>query len=118
MDPAQLRAYAAGYDRRREARLGERRAAADRARELVPAVAAACRTAGATRVRLFGSLVTGLLGETPDIDVAVDGLPPEKYFDVLAAVTRLTAPIDVDLVDTAGCRPELLSRIETDGVDE
>jgi predicted nucleotidyltransferase len=117
MDPAKLREYVEGYDRRRAARAAEREKAAARARALVPQLAELCRQHGARRVRLFGSLVTGRHGETPDVDLAVDGLPPAEYFDLLAALQRAAAPTEVDLVDTASCPPELLARIEQDGVD-
>jgi predicted nucleotidyltransferase len=117
MDPAKLREYVEGYDRRKAARLAAREADADRARALVPRLAEICREHGATRVRLFGSLVTRFYGETPDVDLAVDGLPPAKYFDLLAALQRTAGPVGVDLVDTSSCAPELLARIEQDGVD-
>jgi predicted nucleotidyltransferase len=117
MDPAKLREYVEGYDRRLAARLADRQAAAARALGLAPALAAICREHGATRVRLFGSLVTGILGETPDVDLAVDGLPPERYFDLLAALQRRAVPTEVDLVDAGARAAGLRARIDTDGVD-
>ena len=68
-------------------------------------------------MRLFGSLVTGRFGESPDVDLAVEALPPERYFGLLAELTTMASPIDVDLVDTVSCPPELLARIEADGID-
>jgi predicted nucleotidyltransferase len=117
VDPATLREYVEGYDRREAERLAARRAAAERARALVPALAAACRRRGASRVRLFGSLVTGRHGATPDVDLAAEGLPPDQFFDLLAELTRLASPFDVDLVETERAAPSLLARIEADGVD-
>ena len=115
MDPAKLSEYVAGYDRRRAARLAERRARADAARALAPALADLCREYGARRVRLFGSLVSGRYGGTPDIDLAVDDLPAERFFDLLAALQIRAAPIEVDLVDMATVSPELRRSIEREG---
>lgn len=117
MDKAMLREYVEGYDRRREARLTERRAEAERARTLVPTLADACRRRGARRVRLFGSLVTGNYGATPDVDLAIEGLPPDQFFDLLAELTSLASPIDVDLIETELAHASLRARIDADGVD-
>ena len=117
MDPAELREYVDSYDRRKATRLAERRATAARAAALVPMLAAACRRRGARRVRLFGSLVTGEHGDTPDVDLAIEGLPPDQFFDLLAEVTRAASPIDVDLVELELASPGLRARIEADGID-
>ena len=92
MDPAKVLEYVAAYDRRRASRLAIRDARAEQARDLAPALADICREYGARRVRLFGSLVTGRYGSTPDIDLAVDGLPAERFFDLLAALQIRAAP--------------------------
>src|SRR3989442_14815298 len=107
MDSAKLQEYVAGYDRRRAAQFAERRERADRARALAPILADLCREYGAGRVRLFGSLATGRYGHTPDIDLAVDDLPPERFFDLLAALKIRAAPIEVDLVDMKTASPEI-----------
>ncbi len=52
-------------------------------------------------MRLFGSFITGRYGATPDIDLAVDGLPAARFFDLLAALQVRAAPIEVDLVEMA-----------------
>ncbi len=117
VDRELLLSYVAGYDRRRDARRAEIRAQADAARALVPALADLCRGHGARRVRLFGSLVTGRFGETPDIDLAVDDLPPERFFDLLATLQVHAAPTEVDLVDLADAPAELRARIEAEGME-
>jgi predicted nucleotidyltransferase len=91
LDRARLQGYAAGYERRRAAHRAEIRAEAEAARTRVPPLAEICRRYGARRVRLFGSLVTHRFGESPDIDLAVEGLPPNHFFDLLAELqdTRL-----------------------------
>jgi predicted nucleotidyltransferase len=115
MDRTRLLEYVRGYDRRRAARLAEVHARAHRARALAPELADLCRQYGARGVRLFGSLVTGRYGLTPDIDLAVDDLPPERFFDLLAALQIRAAPIEVDLVNTATAPPELRYVIESEG---
>jgi len=115
MDPARLREYVAGYDRRRAARLAERNARAEAARTLAPALAEICRAYGARQVRLFGSLVTGHYGATPDIDLAVDDLPDERFFDLLSTLQIRAAPIEVDLIDMNTASPELRRAIESQG---
>ena len=87
----------------------------ERARALAPVLADLCREYGARQVRLFGSLVTGRFGHTPDIDLAIDDLPPQRFFDLLAALQIRAAPIEVDLVDMATASAELRRCIEAEG---
>jgi predicted nucleotidyltransferase len=72
----------------------------------------------ARRVVLFGS-VTRVERFTPwsDIDLAVWGVPPERFYAAVAAVTSLSAEIGVDLVDSERCGATLLAAIERDGVE-
>lgn len=117
MDKAELRTYVEAYDRRVAAREAARRRQAQAARARVAELARICRSFGATRVRLFGSLVTERYGATPDIDLAIDGVPPERYFELWAALDRAEPPLPVDLVDTAIAPASLLQRLEREGVD-
>jgi len=53
---------------------------------------------GATEVYVFGSLARGDHTSTSDVDLAVRGLPPQRFFRAMAdAATALRR--DVDLVD-------------------
>lgn len=72
----------------------------------------------ARRVVLFGS-VARVDRFTPwsDIDLAVWGVPPERFYAAVAAVTRLGAEIGVDLVDSERCGATLHTAIERDGVE-
>ena len=47
------------------------------------------RAAGAARVWLFGSLAVGSARLESDVDLAVEKLPPARYFDVLSALMAL-----------------------------
>jgi predicted nucleotidyltransferase len=68
---------------------------------------------GATRVIVFGSAA----GQTPwhegsDLDLAVEGLAPEKYWDALHAAHEI-APRDLEiaLVTLENAYPEMRARI-------
>jgi predicted nucleotidyltransferase len=53
---------------------------------------------GGESVYLFGSLATGKIKDTSDIDLGVKGLPPEKFFSVCGKL-YLTLNNKVDVVD-------------------
>jgi predicted nucleotidyltransferase len=66
-------------------------------------------------VLLFGSLAAGRCAPGSDIDLAVEGLAPERYFDALADLMALfEAP--VDLVRTEDAAPSLAARLEAEAV--
>lgn len=68
-------------------------------KELIKRAAAALKEAGAREVYLFGSGARGKMREDSDIDLAVSGLPPEKFFHAMGnAGDILRRPFDlVDL---------------------
>ena len=54
------------------------------------------RKAGAKEVYAFGSSVHGKLRPDSDIDLAVRGLPPEKFFRAMSTVTfAISRPFDL-----------------------
>jgi len=69
---------------------------------------------GARRVVLFGSAA----GDAPwhsrsDLDLAVEGLPPEKHWQALNACYELLPPeLTLDLIPLESAWPELRARIE------
>lgn len=69
-------------------------------RELVERAAAVLRAEGATQVYLFGSAATGRMHEGSDIDVAVTGLPPARFFRAMGLagdmLDRPLSLIDLD----------------------
>ncbi len=67
-------------------------------RELVERAATALRDAGADEVYLFGSARGGELREGSDIDLAVAGLPPERFFEAMGQVADILQ-CRLDLVD-------------------
>ena len=73
---------------------------------------------GASRVVLFGSLVhRKWFTPRSDIDLLVDGLALETFSRAEATLESLTSEFKVDLVDPRECSPELLSRIQQQGLE-
>ncbi len=62
--------------------------------------ARALREQGATAVYLFGSAAAGRLRDGSDIDLAVSGLPPERFFHAMGlaadALDRPLSLVDLD----------------------
>jgi predicted nucleotidyltransferase len=67
-------------------------------RSLIDKAAQLLRVAGARDVYLFGSAAKGTLRDDSDIDLAVSGLPAQRYFTALGEVGDLLRR-PVDLVD-------------------
>jgi predicted nucleotidyltransferase len=73
---------------------------------------------GAHKVVAFGSLIHDA-SFTPwsDIDLAAWGIPPDRFYGAVAAVTGLSAVFKVDLVDLETCRPAVREAAVRDGVE-
>jgi len=70
------------------------------------------------RIILFGSAVRqSLYTSCSDIDLAVFGLPPERFYAAVAAVTGLSTDIRIDLVDAEQCSVAVRQVIEREGVE-
>jgi predicted nucleotidyltransferase len=76
----------------------------ERIRDLLREGAELLRDAGAREVYVFGSMAAGKARENSDVDLAVTGLPPERFFTAMA---RLEDLFDrgVDLVDLDDATP-------------
>jgi len=73
---------------------------------------------GARRVVLFGSAVEqSLFTRWSDVDLAVWGVSPERFYAAVGAVTSLHTDIPVDLVDAEQCSEDLKRAIEQEGVE-
>ncbi len=70
---------------------------------------------GASRVLLFGS--AGAFRENSDVDLAVEGLPAERFYAAVAFVTGLSEIIKVDLVDLDQCSQALRLAVEQKSVE-
>jgi len=100
--------------RRAEARMGRQSDRVRLAREKAAALALLCLRAGARRVILFGSLVTGDI-RRGDIDLAVEGLPADAFFPLLGELLEEAVPFPLDLVRVEEAPPLLRERILTEG---
>lgn len=121
MESREIEAYAKAWQERwREEEKGERRRAN-------LALAAAHQMAtflageyGVSRVWLFGSLALYFQGlrefrADSDIDLAVEGLVPEQYFQAGARLEQLS-DFPVDLISMEACRPRVRQRILEKGI--
>lgn len=72
----------------------------------------------AERVVVFGSL-THQDRFTPwsDIDLAAWGIPDERYYAAVAAVTGLSTEFKVDLLDFTSCYSPIQKAVESEGID-
>lgn len=68
--------------------------------KLIHKAAEVLKSFGATEVYLFGSVAKGTNNEYSDIDLAVSGIPPEKFFmamgDTFGVLKREVDIIDLD----------------------
>ncbi|HPO13608.1 MAG TPA: nucleotidyltransferase domain-containing protein [Candidatus Hydrogenedentes bacterium] len=60
--------------------------------------AEALKEAGASEVFLFGSATRDRMNENSDVDIAISGLPPERFFKAMG-IARNILGLPVDLVD-------------------
>jgi predicted nucleotidyltransferase len=75
---------------------------------------------GATRVVVFGSLARkSVFTPWSDIDLAVWGIAPEKYYRAAGAAMDigLEEGVRVDVVDPEDCDRQFLKAIEQEGID-
>ena len=112
VSPEQTLEHLRHVERARQ-RSGDRRERSLRDR-LQAAVSMLRERYGVTEVTLFGSVAAGETSGDSDLDLAVRGLPRERYFEALADVMELTrAP--VDLVRLEEVVDSLRERIEAEG---
>lgn len=81
-----------------------------------PAVELLVDRFGVTRVVLFGSAAKGTARDDSDVDLAVEGLPPERWVEALLALEELLGAGRVDLVDLDEAGRLLRAKVAQDGV--
>ncbi|MEN9232449.1 MAG: nucleotidyltransferase domain-containing protein [Thermostichus sp. DG02_5_bins_236] len=97
--------------------LRSRQQAADQAWKEVAQMAQVLRQDfGASRVVVFGSLAKGRFAEESDIDLAVAGIPKERFFEALAKVNRHSRRW-VDLKPLEDLDPYFCQRILQTGIE-
>ncbi len=73
---------------------------------------------GASKVFVFGSVAkSSAFTHWSDIDLAAWGIPDEKFYAAVGAVTGLTDDFKIDLVDITGCKDLIRNAIETEGIE-
>ena len=83
----------------------------DDLKDRIHTAAEALKAAGAREVYVFGSAATGRLREGSDIDLAVAGLPPERFLEAMGRAARaLRRPVDLVDLDEANPFTEYLRR--------
>ena len=129
MAEAEIAEYKRHWRERAAREAARRRELAPRARSEARRVAQVLvHEFGASRVYLFGSLVQdGQFQERSDVDLAVEGIAPERFFKVWAAAgARTDVPIELVDLDEVG-EPmrtlilqygELLSDADTDSATD
>ncbi len=77
------------------------------------------RARGASRVRVFGSVVRGDAGDDSDIDFLVDLEPGRSLLDLGGLLMDLRDLLDrdVDVVTEGGLRPRVAERVLADAVE-
>ena len=69
---------------------------------------------GATRVAVFGSLAEPkAFSKWSDIDIAVSGIPNDKYFRAVSVASDISGLFKVDLVDFESCKGLFRERIQS-----
>lgn len=72
---------------------------------------------GAGNIIIFGSLTDkNQFNENSDIDLAVQGIPDERFFSAVSAATNISERFSVDIVDLDDCKESLRKTIERDGI--
>jgi predicted nucleotidyltransferase len=83
----------------------------DALREQIAKAAEALKRASAREVYLFGSTAAGQPREDSDIDMAVRGLPPERFLEAMGTAGRiLRRPADLVDLDEANPFTEYLTK--------
>lgn len=72
----------------------------------------------AEEIILFGSLIwrTDFLWTGTDIDLIVKGLEDERYFEILADISRISHPFHVDLIPFEKAWPSMRKRALKEGL--
>ena len=76
----------------------------DELQDRIAHAAQALKECGAREVYVFGSAARGRLRENSDIDIAVSGLPPQRFLEAMGKAGRILRR-QVDLVDLDESNP-------------
>jgi predicted nucleotidyltransferase len=106
------------WQQRREQQRVDLSARRERARMVADKMAAHLRAAyGATRVVLFGTVVSGNFHAHSDIDIAAWGIRDEDWSVAYSDIACFDREFEGDLVPMQWCKPHIAEEIERTGVD-
>jgi len=71
---------------------------------IIERIVSVLKEEGATEVYIFGSVANGAERATSDLDLAVRGLPPRRFFRALARASE-AAGQSIDLIDLDESNP-------------
>jgi uncharacterized protein len=97
-------------NRQRERQQQNQQLARQARKNLRPIIAYLIENFPITKIILFGSLLKGNFCETSDIDLVVEGIPKENYFQILARVNSLSDRW-IDLKPIEDLEPHFLQRV-------
>lgn len=73
---------------------------------------------GAEKVWVFGSLADeARFNLWSDIDLAAAGIPEDRFYAAVAALTRLITDFKVDLIDINDCKESLQQAVKSEGLE-
>jgi predicted nucleotidyltransferase len=109
--------YARAWRRRWDRQRRDDEAAAAAGLELASRLARLLRDHhGARRVVLFGSLARGDFRVGSDIDLAAEGIPPDRFFRAGADLDAAAGEVHVDLLPLESAGPRARAAIAAEGV--
>jgi predicted nucleotidyltransferase len=103
-----------GWDRRCAERSAARARHLARVDSALPATVEILRAHHAREAYLFGSTVRGHASARPDVDIAVGGCAPDRFYRLAAELERALA-LPLDLVDLDTAPSALAEAIRRDG---
>jgi predicted nucleotidyltransferase len=73
---------------------------------------------GAKKIVIFGSLTNeDAFSAWSDIDLAAWGIPPNRFYSAVAAITALSPLFNIDLVEPDNCRETIKEAIYREGIE-
>lgn len=102
------------WDRRAAERAAERARHLAKVESALPSVGEILRAHHVRDAYLFGSTVSGHARSRPDVDLAVAGCPPERFYRLASELERAFG-LSLDLVDLDAAPEALVDAIRRDG---
>lgn len=118
MEARDLRKIRETWEKRFQAEESERKRLTEDARKAAGECAQIlAKQFGAKKIYLFGSVKKpAIFHKRSDIDLAVEGLPSQKYFPALSKLmAHIPVGLDIDLIPLEDAFPELREFVKSEG---